>query len=233
MPHMLVTGGSRRLGLEITRHFLNKGWQVSVLTRASSSELDELSGPALTVLVAGDYSPTKVAEAIKPLQDKPLDLIVHNASLFEKDVSDPAEGVSQLETLMAVHVALPMLVNTQLEDALKKSDNANIVHMTDIYSMNPTETFSRYCASKAALENLSLSFAKSLAPQVRVNTIQPGALMFLPEHEESAKTQVLEQSLLKIESGFEPVLKTIDFFIENPFITGTAVKVDGGRAISR
>lgn len=233
MPHMLVTGGSRRLGLEITRHFLDRGWQVSVLTRATSDELNSLRGPTLNILEVGEYSQTNVLNAIAPLQDSPLDLIVHNASLFEEDTSDPGDAVAQLERLMAIHVSLPMLINTHLESALKQSENANIVHMTDIYALNPTEVRSRYCASKAALENLSLSFAKKLAPEVRVNTIQPGALMFLPEHDDTAKGQVLEQSLLKIESGFKPVLQTIDFFIENPFITGTAVKVDGGRAICR
>jgi dihydromonapterin reductase/dihydrofolate reductase len=150
-----------------------------------------LRGPTLDILEVGEYSQANVLNAIAALRDSRLDLIVHNASLFEEDASDPQEAVAQLERLMAIHVSLPMLINTHLESALK------------------------------------------LAPEVRVNTIQPGALMFLPEHDDTAKGQVLEQSLLKIESGFRPVLQTIDFFIDNPFITGTAVKVDGGRAICR
>ncbi|EAR07490.1 SDR family NAD(P)-dependent oxidoreductase [Reinekea blandensis] len=233
MPHLVVTGGSRRLGLEITRHFLNKGWQVSVLTRSASDELEQLSSSSLTVLKTGRYDADSITSAIQPLAESTVDLIVHNASLFEKDSADPEDAVPQIGRLMAVHVALPTLINTLLEPALRRSENANIVHMTDIYALNPSEDYSRYCASKAALENLSLSFAKKLAPHVRVNTIQPGALMFLPEHGDEAKNQVLEQSLLKIESGFDPVLKTLDYFIDNPFVTGTAVKVDGGRAISR
>jgi dihydromonapterin reductase/dihydrofolate reductase len=83
------------------------------------------------------------------------------------------------------------------------------------------------------LENLSKSFAKKLAPKVRVNTIQPGALAFLPEHSEDAKTVVLQNSLLKIEAGFDPILRAIHSIIDNPFITGTAIKVDGGRSICR
>jgi dihydromonapterin reductase/dihydrofolate reductase len=158
---------------------------------------------------------------------------VHNASFFEPDKTDTSESLEQLNAMLQTHVELPFQLNNRLAEVLKRSANANIIHMTDIYVDNPNEAFSNYCASKAGLENLSKSFAKKLAPHVRVNTIQPGALAFLPDHSDEAKTDVLEKSLLKIEAGFEPILKTIHSILDNPFITGTAIKVDGGRSICR
>lgn len=233
MPHLLVTGGGRRLGLYIVKHFLQQDWKVSVLSRHASGELTEIDNDNLQILAVGDYQPENVRDALIPLQSGTVDMIVHNASAFEKDETDPARVPAQLARLMAVHVTLPTLINTLLKEALIRSDNASIVHMTDIYTLNPNEAYSHYCASKAALENMSLSFAKKLAPDVRVNSIQPGALMFLPEHDDDAKSQVLEQSLLKIESGFQPVIQTIEYLRSNHFVTGTAIRVDGGRAICR
>lgn len=233
MPHLLVTGGSRRLGLHITQHYLRQNWRVTVLTRESSEQLNELKQDNLTIIAVGDYQSDALTEALDTLKTDTIDLIVHNASRFEQDETDPARISDQLNRLMMIHVTLPTMINTVLTPALRRSENACIVHMSDIYVMNPDESRSHYCASKAALENLSLSFAKKLAPDVRVTSIQPGALMFLPEHDQNAQQQVLEKSLLQTESGFDPVLQTLDFLVRNPFITGSPIRVDGGRAICR
>ena len=233
MPHILITGASRRLGLYLSESFIKTGWQVTAITRNASPELNQIDSPNLTIMELDYRKPELLAGACQELNDKVIDVIVHNASYFEPDKSDVTESLNQLQAMLQTHIELPFLLNNLLKDALKRSANANIIHMTDIYVDNPNERFSNYCASKAGLENLSKSFAKIFAPDIRVNTIQPGALAFLPDHSDEAKAKVLEKSLLKIEAGFEPVLKTIHSILDNPFITGTAIKVDGGRSICR
>lgn len=233
MPHAVITGASRRLGLFVTEKLLDMGWHVSTLSRAGSDELNALAQERLSQYSL-DYANTgAVTAACLSMSEKPVDFVLHNASYFQKNATEVNESHAQLQDMLYVHVALPQLINELLAPALLKSENANIVHMTDIYVSNPSAEYANYCAAKAALENLSLSYAKRLAPKVRVNSIQPGALMFLPDHTEAAKTQVLEQSLLKIEAGFEPIWQTIQYFINTPFLTGTPIKVDGGRSISR
>ncbi|WP_394391056.1 SDR family oxidoreductase [Shewanella woodyi] len=108
-----------------------------------------------------------------------------------------------------------------------------VVNMTDIYADNPSHQHSLYCSTKAGLENLTRSFAKKFAPGIRCNSIMPGPLKFLPEHSQAQKEQVLNATLLPFEAGFNPVFQTIEFILANPFVTGTAIKVDGGRSICR
>lgn len=230
MKHILITGGSRRLGLSLTKHFIELGWQVTVLTRSISEELAVLDYKQLTVLKIDYTDLGGIAEQCKHLLSTPLHALVHNASIF---INDEKIGESGFEQLFNIHMKLPAFLNNLFADALKQTGDANIVHMSDLYVDNPQESFSYYCASKAGLENLSKSFAKKFAPEVRVNTIQPGALKFLPDHSEVAKQAVLDGSLIPIEAGFEPIVQTIDYLINNPFVTGTSIKVDGGRSLCR
>lgn len=233
MPHAVITGASRRLGLYLTEQLLKDQWQVTVLTRHTSRELASLDQKNLTIIET-DYQPNDALHsALQPLLRSSIDLLFHNASKFEPDADSEIDSHQQLLELMNIHVALPAFLNRVLAPALKMSTNANVIAMTDIYVDNPAERFSNYCASKAALENLSRSFAKQWGDRVRVNTIQPGALKFLPEHSEYMKKAVLEKSLIQREAGFEPIYQALCYLVENRFITGTALRVDGGRWLAR
>ena len=233
MAHILITGGSQRLGLHMTEYFLAEGWRVSTVTRRSSAALDAMKCPQLTIYPVGQYQIEAIAPCCKALAAEPLDAIVHNASLFAKDADTATEADAQLREMMTVHVNLPRYINQRLAATLQQSDNANIIQMTDIYTENPNESYANYCASKAATANLALSAAKQLAPKIRVNCIAPGALQFLPEHSDSAKQAVLGASLIQREAGFEPVIETINYLLRTTFITGTTLKVDGGRSLCR
>ena len=105
--------------------------------------------------------------------------------------------------------------------------------ITDIFSDNPHPAFSMYCSTKAGLQNLTLAAAKKFAPEVRANCIQPGPIQFLPTHTEEQKAQVLSETLLPFEGGFGPVFKALKFIVDNPYVTGSCIKVDGGRSIVR
>lgn len=228
---VLITGGSRRLGLHLTEQFLQQGWHVLVLTRQPSDALDRLACDRLDVEIVSYSSESSLQKAIAPWLAEPLDLLIHNASLFDKDAHHTDDSVAFYDRLYQVHMRMPMLLNEWFSDALAASDNGNIIHMTDIYAETPNPAFALYCSTKAALENLSKSYAMKLAPKVRVNTIQPGPLKFLPDHSEAEKQSVLAGTLIPIEAGFEPIFTTIQYIINNPFVTGSHHRVDGGRAI--
>jgi len=231
MSHIPITGGSRRLGLYLTEAFLNQGWDVSVITRKVSNQLAALKTKSLTLYQA-DYEDNAAIEKLcNEISTLPLDAVVHNASIFQ---ADSAELQSDLfEKMFTVQMKLPFQLNQLLSENLKRSTNANIIHISDIYADQPKPEYAMYSATKAGAENLMKSFACSLAPDIRVNAIAPGALEFLPEHSDDQQNAILEQSLLKEKAGFKPILSTINYIIENTFITGTTITVDGGRTLAR
>lgn len=236
MKTVLITGASRRLGLFLTERFLQDGDRVIALTRRASGALRALDGPQLEILET-DYCSastlTAAASRIRQCCDR-LDLVVHNASLFEKDADHADDLMAFYDALYAVHMKLPAFLNEALADLLyNEQEPGCIVHITDIYADNPNPEFGLYCSTKAGLENLNKTYAKRYAPGIRVNSIAPGPLMFLPSHQESEKKAVLGETLLEGESGFYPVLQGIRFILDNRFMTGSTLKIDGGRSIGK
>jgi len=233
----LITGASRRLGLTLTKDLLEDGWKVVAFTRKPSKELSELNCENLDVHPCLNLDDDSFDEELLKIskQYKHLDLIVHNASIYEKDPHHSNQIGEFYDSLYKIHMKLPMVINTHFLDLLKNSisNNANIIHITDIYAENPNHEYAMYCSTKAALENLSKGYAKKYAPSVRVNCIQPGPIKFLPEHSEDDKNNVLNETLLGYEAGFDPIIKAIKFIVDNPYLTGSSIKVDGGRSIAK
>lgn len=234
--YALVTGAGRRLGYELARYWLAQGWQVIAHFRSATEEVDTLQALGAITLQADFENPLEVlalAENIK--KNVPhLDLIVHNASCFYKESDDLDVNLQAMDAFYQVHMKAPYALNLALENLLKATPypNADIIHVTDIFADRPNAVFTAYCASKAGLANLSLSFAKRFAPKIKVNAIQPGPVKFLDSHTEAAKAAVLRETLLGREGGFEPVIQMIAAIVANPFVTGAAYKVDGGRSLA-
>lgn len=229
MKTAVITGTSRRLGAYLAEQLTQAGYRVIGLTRQQNP-----AQPFSQIEL--DYQRSdSVLEAAAQLKQQlgQLDLLVHNASLFEKDQQHQQDPAAFYQALFAVHMQLPALLNQQLLPLLQASGAGNIVHITDIYADNPNPAFALYCSTKAGLENLMKSAAKAYAPEVRVNSIQPGPIQFLPEHSSEEKQQVMQQTLIATEAGFEPIFKGVRFLVDNPFVTGLSLKIDGGRALGK
>lgn len=180
--------------------------------------------------------------------------IIHNASNFSPMACEPKEAYEQFRSFVAVHMLAPFQINLRLQtllleyvenqkiNAKKSKPNsvpstlthglADIIHITDIYTENPNPQFANYCATKAGLENLSLSFAKMLAPNIKVNTIQPGPISFKPFHDEEKQASVINATLLERQGSPEAIAKAISCLLDNDYITGTRLQVDGGRHLT-
>lgn len=166
--------------------------------------------------------------------DSSLQLIINNASVFENDESIGREGYALFEEMMFVHMRLPVLLSDRFHPVMGLHGRAgNIISITDIYADKPNPEFSMYCSSKAGMKNLSISLAKKYAPNIRSNVIQPGPIKFLPEHDNKHKANVLDETLLKSEGGFLPIYQTILFILDNQYLTGSVINVDGGRSLKR
>lgn len=234
----LITGAGRRLGLHMTKGLLEQGWRVMALSRSTGGELGDMAvaNQNLTVIACDALDDRSVDEAITAIkaETNSLDFILHNASIYEKDAAHAEDECAFYDALYQIHMKLPARLNQALSTLLQNSQRptANIIHVTDIYASNPNQEYALYCSTKAGLENLMLSFAKRLAPRVRVNAIQPGPIKFLPEHSDGDKKQVLSETLLPVEGGFEALEQAIQSILNNEYMTAAVIRVDGGRSVT-
>ena len=231
-----ITGAGRRLGSDLCRYWHAQGWEVFGHYRSPADSVRELEALGINMLQADFDDESQVLALAQTLKDRVphLDLIVHNASAFTRDGPDLLQNLRAFNTFFRVHMLAPYALNCALEPLLMASprENVDIIHMTDIFADKPNPVFAAYCATKAGLANLNQSFARRMAPKVKVNAIQPGPVKFLETHSEEVKKTIIAETLLGREGGFEPVVQMIAAIVANSYMTGGSVKIDGGRALA-
>ena len=239
-PVAVITGGARRLGYYISQSLLERGYQLFVLYRSRTEELKQLELKGAITLQVDLADPDNLHSAIVHLRTHAptVNVLVNNASEFYPDSRDTLDLATQTSRLFQINCIAPLMLmdglKPQLDSAsLTEGTSSLIVNITDIFAERPNPRFASYCASKAALSNLTLSYAGKLAPNVRVNAIMPGPIKFLPSHTEQQRKQVLSETLLPREGGFESVVIQLLALIDNEFITGAQIPVDGGRRLSQ
>lgn len=246
-PVALVTGGARRIGAEIVNRFHGAGFNVVLHYRHSADAARELANSlnqarANSVkLVSGELSSVT---AIRELAEKArqawgrLDTLINNASAFYPTPLNSASE-EEWEDLMNSNLKAPFFLAQALADELKKNRGC-IVNLVDIHADRPLKNHPIYCAAKAGNLMLVKSLARELAPEVRVNGIAPGAILW-PEQEADVTAQeniltVQEKILTKVplqKTGSPAdIARTILFLVKDaPYITGQIIAVDGGRSI--
>ncbi len=233
--NVLVTGAGRRLGYEVAQYLMTDGHHVIGCYRSHYPEVDELkaAGADLTSLELTDLTAVNQWLDVVLARYDHLDVIVHNASAFMPTGDDVYAELNRFDTYFKVHMQVPFLINERCIDALKAGPMrpANIIHITDIFARRPSPRFRTYCATKAGLQNLNASYAKMLAPEIRVNAIEPGPLEFLPDHTPEDQSVVLAETPLQRMGGFAPVVQTIAYILSNDYLTGAMIPVDGGRSL--
>jgi pteridine reductase len=193
----LVTGGAKRVGRAIVEKLLREGFAVAFTYHSSEDKADELVDRYRDDVYAIGADLTAPAEAVEHIRDvfslfaDHLDLLVNNASLYQ--ASDLRQ--TSLETsrrLMAIHFEAPLLLAQSFERMLRAS-RGHIINMVDLLAERPWPQYMAYCASKAALVNLTLSLARELAPEVTVNGIAPGVVEWPPGYPEKEKEKYLKR----------------------------------------
>lgn len=234
-PPILITGAGRNVGAHLARRLLEDGRPVIAHYRGDSDELAALREAGVTT-VRGDLTDTAaihaVAAAVAEAAPR-LGGIVHNASAFARTPEDSDAAVADFERYWRIHMLAPWLLNRLLEPRLAGTAErpADIVHVTDIYADNPAPDFDVYCATKAGLQNLALSAAKRLAPAVKVNVIQPGPIDFTDWHDEAERKAILAATPLGRLGGPEAIYRALRGILDNDYLTGAVIPVDGGRRL--
>ncbi|WP_158583576.1 SDR family oxidoreductase [Salinisphaera sp. Q1T1-3] len=232
---VVVTGANRHVGAHMAHRFLDDGFAVIAQYRTTTDEIERLTERG-AIGIQGDFADTEstlaVARSIADQADR-LRAVIHNASAFSPTEDDPEDAAAQFQAFFEVHMRAPYLLNRVLGPQIRGENDTpgDIVHITDIYADNPGPQYDIYCATKAGLQNLSASFAKQLAPEVKVNAIQPGPISFEDWVDESARQQMLDATPMARTGRPENIYRAVRAFLDNDYQTGAVVAVDGGRRL--
>ncbi|TVP53981.1 MAG: dihydromonapterin reductase [Halomonadaceae bacterium] len=228
---LLITGAGQRIGLAFARHWLQQGQPLIITYRSERPAIAELKAAGALCLHADFATEAGVAGFLQNLRKHCQGLrgIIHNASDWLPE-SAQYSNVEVMQQMLQIHTMTPYRINLDCEDLLLAGDGPrDIVHMTDYVVEKGSAKHIAYAASKAALANLTLSFARKLAPRVKVNSIAPSLIMFNPEDDAAYREKTLKKSLLQVEPGEDTAVQTLQFLLDNPYITGRSLPLDGGR----
>lgn len=183
---ILITGASQRVGLALALELAQAGHTVVSASRSLNAHA---AHPNIQQFQA-DLTNADDRQALIDHLHKHYDglrAIIHNASLWLDD------GLDNLDTMFRLHVEAPYHLNLALGELLGKVDKADIIHICDETSSRGSKSHIGYAATKAALQNMVLSFAEKYAPTVRVNGILPGLLILKEGGDEHYRQQTLKK----------------------------------------
>ena len=230
MNPILITGVGQRVGLHLARTFVGRGQPVIGTYRSQRDTIDELAALGVELHRCDFYEEAQVQALIDNVaaEHTGLRAIVHNASDWLPDNADHAPE-EILRRMMAVHVAAPYRINLGLAGLLKTGAPADIVHIGDYVSGRGSRKHVAYAASKAAQDNLTLSFAALLAPAVKVNSVAPALVLFNEDDDAEYREKTLRKSLLQREGGLDEMQHQVDYLLDSTYVTGRIIHMDGGR----
>lgn len=226
---ILITGASQRIGLHCAQRLLADGHPVIVTYRTLRPAIEELKAAGAITLQADFANEGQILAFIEQLKSHTdsLRAIVHNASDWHAET--PGDEAAVFTQLINVHMLAPYLINLHCEGLLAQSAVADIIHLSDDVARKGSANRPAYCASKAGLDNLTLSFAARFAPRIKVNGIAPALIMFNPDDDAAYREKTLKKSALGIEPGPEVIYQSVRYLLDNPYVTGTTLTINGGR----
>lgn len=237
----LVTGGAQRIGASIVRTFHAAGMNVVIHYNSSEEAASELAQELLLVransvsisrqdLTDSSACHTLLQHGINEFGQ--LDVLVNNASNFFPTPLTSANE-QQWDQLINSNLKVPFFLTQAAAPYLNKTDG-NIINIVDIYADRPIKDHPIYSATKAGLASLTKSFAQSLGPNIRVNGISPGAILW-PEQNQQPEEQneLLKRTPLRCLGGPQDIANTALFLVEQgQYINGQIINVDGGRTVN-
>ena len=238
---VLITGGAKRIGARIARTLHAQDMNLVIHFNTSSddanelcSELNSIRNDSAIAIGANLTNQDEVESLINKVIERTgqLDVLINNASTF---YPTPIEDITldDWDNLVGTNLKAPLFLCKYAAPHIKKS-KGSIINMVDIHASKPLKNHPIYGPAKSGLVMLTRSLAKDLAPEVRVNGIAPGMILW-PENEppEEIKQKVVNQIPLNRTGEPNDIAKTVLFLIADAdYITGQIIAVDGGRGIS-
>jgi 3-oxoacyl-[acyl-carrier protein] reductase len=245
MKVAIVTGGSSGIGASTARLLSRKGWAVAINYAHNAAPAEKLAkelGSAIAVQadVSDDAQCRHLAKAVLDKYGT-IDALVNNAGTTKVVAHNDLAGLNaeDFQRIFLLNVIAPFQMVRACADALKKARGA-VVNVSSVAAVLGTGSSVAYASSKAALETMSLSLARSLAPEVRVNVVAPGHTN-TPWHpavrgpQQAAEVEKRYSAIapLKAVSQPEDVADAVVWLIEGArSVTGETIYVDGGMHIA-
>ena len=239
---VLITGGAKRVGAATCRRLHAAGANLMLHYRESAGEARLLQAELNTArkdsvsLIQADLLDLGKLQSLvdQTLQSfGRLDALVNNASsFFQTPVGEITPA--QWEDLIGTNLRAPMFLAQAAAPALKKAQGA-IVNITDIHADRPLKNYVVYSVAKAGLVGLTRSLARELAPEVRVNAVAPGPILWPDDDafDELSRQRIISHTPLRREGTPEDIAKAVHFLlVDANYVTGDTINVDGGRHVA-
>lgn len=235
----LVTGGGRRIGREIALALGRAG--AGVVVNYNHSRDEALStvkaikayGPPAIALRADVARPAQIRRMFDAVEKRfgGLDLLVNNAGVFFPVRWDQLEEV-HWDRVLGVNLKGPFFCAQAAARLMKRRKTGQIINISSLGGLQAWPDYMHYCSSKAGLIMLTRCLSKALAPEIRVNSIAPGTILF-PNEKKSAmiKSVIRNTPLQKAGSAEDIVQMVLHLACHGDFITGQIFPVDGGKSI--
>ena len=237
--NLLITGAATRVGKAIALHFAERGWNIALHYFRSSSKARELKKIleqkwVKVALIKADLKNQKQTEKIIPSARKklgPIDCLINNAAMFEKDDIVNFTTKSWNDHLN-INLLAPAILTKQFAKQASKKDVCNIINIIDQRIFNLTPFFMSYTISKSGLQTLTKTMAMRLGPNIKVNALAPGPTIKSKRQTDRHFRNQIKSTLLKKSVRTEDICDTVEFLINNNSITGQIIAIDSGQNLS-
>ncbi len=235
----LVTGGAKRVGRAIALGLAKKGTHLLLHYHTSLGDAQKTAAEVQACgvrceLLQADLSQTgdiqKMVETIRA-KDLAVDILVNSASLFYQTPFASLQE-SDWDRLIDTNLKGPFLLSKEIGIRMTQANGGKIINIADWSGFRPYRDYAPYCVSKGGLITLTKALARDLAPKVLANAIAPGPVLLPPNFSEEEKKQIARKTLLGRIGTPEDIANAVVFLLENDFINGTVLVVDGGRSIA-
>jgi len=237
-PVALITGAAKRLGAVTARRLHGVGYDIAIHyhtsadeARALAAELNEDRAASAFVLrqnlAARDAGERLVRNFAKKATR--LDVLINNASVFDATPLDAADPTAW-EHMQAINLRTPYFLCLHAAPLLRRQRGA-IINIADIHAERPRPGYSMYCTSKAGLLAVTRSLALELAPEIRVNGISPGAILWADSEDAALRRDALRATPLGRRGEPSDIADAVLYLVHAAYVTGQVINVDGGRSL--
>jgi len=249
----IITGSARRIGASIAETLHQQGFHTVIHYNHSKDEAENLVSRLLqnradsAVALQADLKSVSDLNTLAEsaiAQWGQVDLLVNNASCFYPtpitnkpaiEKPKPEFKIDDWNAIIDTNLRAPYILSLLLADELRRV-GGSIINLVDIYSERPLNNHSIYNISKAGIAMMTQTLAKELAPDIRVNGVSPGAILW-PEGEienaeqEAAQERIISQTPLARCGSPNDICEAVSYLASSEFVTGQIIKVDGGRSL--
>jgi pteridine reductase len=235
----LITGAAKRVGKALTEHLAKKGWNIAIHYYSSEAEAIQFQHQLSNehplqkfILFRADLNQVEEVESLLPKVIEAmgrLDLLINCASVFKPSYLKNTSS-DFFDEQMNVNLRAPFILIRSFAQQIKLGA---IINFVDTRIVNNQTKFAAYSLSKKALWEMTKMAALEFGPQIRVNAIAPGLTLPPEEKGEDYLWELAQNIAMKRPGGLDPILKSLDYILENEYLTGQLLFCDGGENLGK